>query len=339
MKPRQTPKPLESAASTIGPKLAAGSASLNPGLRRVVEYHWGWRDPEGNRIEARKGKALRPALGLLSAEAVGEERDLALSGAAAVEMLHDYTLLHDDVMDRDEERRGRPTAWVVFGTGAAICAGDALAALAQRVLLEDASPRREGALRALCKANEDVIAGQMLDASFEGRVDVSIGAYTRMASLKTGALLRCSASIGAILADGPEASIAALADFGTHLGLAFQAVDDWLGIWGDREQVGKPIGSDLRQRKASLPILHAAASSSAAGEEIRCLLRSDDPLSEEDVERATDCVADTGAGEVTVAVSKVELERAIGALDRAWLANHPRSQLSELAEFAIRRAY
>ena len=123
MSPQAAPKCLERARLAVTPVLAAASAGLEPELRRVVEYHWGWIDPQGAPTGDRPGKALRPTLALLSAEAVGANADVALAGAAAVELVHDFTLLHDDVMDDDRERRGRPSAWTVFGLGPAICAG------------------------------------------------------------------------------------------------------------------------------------------------------------------------------------------------------------------------
>ena len=333
------PKSLARARTIVGPSLAAASATLSPEIRRVVEYHWGWVDAEGRGISRSGGKALRPTLAILSAEAIGQSADRARAAAAAVEIIHDFTLLHDDVMDGDRERRGRPTAWAVFGVGAAICAGDALVTLAQRVLLEDESPRRVEALRALGEATETVIAGQALDLSFERRVDISVEEYVRMASQKTGALLGCAASIGALLAEGDGATVAALRSFGCSLGLAFQAVDDWLGIWGDPDRVGKPIASDLRQRKSSLPIVVAASSDSAAGRELRGLLQSSEPLDEATIARGVEWLDATGAEQATVALAQRELDRALAALDTVPLAGDARDELRELASFVAERQF
>ena len=333
------PKSLERARTIVGPSLAAASATLSPEIRRIVEYHWGWIDEAGQRISGSGGKALRPTLAILSAEAIGESADRARAAAAAVEIIHDFTLLHDDVMDGDRERRGRPTAWTVFGVGAAICAGDALVPLAQRVLLEDESPRRVEALRALGEATETVIAGQTLDLSFEGRVDIGVEEYVRMASQKTGALLGCAASLGALLAEGNETTVAALRSFGCSLGLAFQAVDDWLGIWGDPDRVGKPIASDLRQRKASLPIVVGVSSDSAAGRELRTLLQGSEPLDEAAIARGVEWLDATGAQQATVALARRELDRALAALDAAPLADDARDELRELAAFVAERQF
>jgi geranylgeranyl diphosphate synthase type I len=331
------PKCLERARQLVTPSLAAAAQTLAPELRRAVEYHWGWIDASGRPVAARSGKLLRPALALLSAEAVGKPAECALGAATALELTHDFTLLHDDVMDEDRERRGRPTVWAVFGIGTALCAGDALAVLAQRVLLSDPSPARERALDSLARATEIVIAGQMRDLSFERREDVGVDAYLEMASMKTGALLGCAASLGARIAEGPDESVAALEQFGASLGLAFQALDDWLGIWGDPRRTGKPVGSDLRQRKASLPILLGAAAASAAGRELRELIQQREPLCEDDVARGIACLARTGAEEATRAVAERELGRALGCLEHAALERDARESLRELAHFVVAR--
>jgi hypothetical protein len=173
----------------VTPVLAAASATLSPELRHIVEYHWGWVDAAGQPLRGAAGKMLRPTLAMLSAEAVGAPATRAGAAAAAVEIIHDFTLLHDDVMDGDRERRHRPTAWTVFGVGPAICGGDALVLLAQRLLLADEGDARADAALALNEAAAEVIAGQVLDLSFEGRLDVA--RRTSRCRPKTGALLAC----------------------------------------------------------------------------------------------------------------------------------------------------
>jgi geranylgeranyl diphosphate synthase, type I len=333
------PKSLARARTIVTPTLAAASATLSPEIRRVVEYHWGWVDANGDPIQERGGKSMRATFAILSAEAVGKTADDAVAAAAAVEMTHDFTLLHDDIMDVDYERRGRPTAWSVFGVGAALCAGDALVPLAQRVLLEDESPRRVDALSILGEAIEVVIAGQALDLAFEQRNDVGVDEYVRMASMKTGALLGCATSIGALLAGGSSPIVDSLREFGSSLGLAFQAVDDWLGIWGDPDRVGKPLASDLRQRKASLPIVVGSSSKSSAGRELRALLDSDEPLGDAEIARGLEFLDATGAEEATVELARHELDRAYAALDANALAAEARDELCELASFVVDRNF
>ena len=331
------PKCLERARMLVTPSLAAAAQTLLPELRRPVESHWGWIDENGAPAAGRGGKLLRPALALLSAEAVGRPAAAAIGAATALELTHDFTLLHDDVMDEDRERRGRPTAWAVFGVPIALCAGDALAALAQRVLLSDPSPARALAAAHLARATETVIGGQALDLSFEGRADVAVDEVLRMASMKTGALLGCAASLGALIAEGPAESVAALEEFGGSLGLAFQALDDWLGIWGDPKRTGKPVGSDLRQRKASLPIVLGASSPTSAGRALRELIASREPLSETLVARGIDCLAQTGAEAETRRLAERELGRALARLGTAAIEHAARESLRELAQFVVER--
>lgn len=333
------PKSFDRARLAVTPVLAAASAGLEPELRRVVEYHWGWIGEFGDRVDDRAGKALRPTLAILSAEAVGAEADEALAGAAAVEMVHDFTLLHDDVMDEDRERRGRPSAWTCFGIGRAICGGDALMLLAQQVLLSDRSPRRVDALSELSDATQVVIAGQALDLSFEGRVDLSVDDYLSMAGKKTGALLGCAASIGAILAGGSDQKVSALREFGEALGLAFQAVDDWLGIWGDPARVGKPAASDLRQRKASLPIVMGLAADSPDGRALRDWMQSSEVADSAAIRRGLGWLDALGTEKATIELARRELSRALDCLEKADLEPAAKTELRKLASFVVEREF
>ena len=174
-----------------------------------------------------------------------------------MELVHNFSLLHDDIMDGDTERRHRPTAWTVYGVGAAILAGDAMLALAQDILLEDKAPQSLWAARCLSAAVQRLIAGQGADLAFERRDDVTLAECQEMAGDKTAALMACACSIGAIHVGAPPAVAMGLAGFGAHAGLAFQLTDDLLGIWGSPAVTGKPVRSDLRARKKSLPVVAA----------------------------------------------------------------------------------
>ena len=242
-------------------------------------------------------------------------------------------------MDDDFERRGRPAAWTVFGIGPAICAGDAMSLLAQQVLLGDQSVHRCEALSALLDATQTVIAGQALDLSFEGRVDISVADYLSMSGKKTGALLGCSASIGAILAGASGSHVASLREFGEALGLAFQAVDDWLGIWGDPDRVGKPRASDLRQRKASLPIVMAMASEEPAGRALRDWMKSSDPVDEAAIECGVAWLDSLGTEVETIELARREFNRAIESLEKMPLKQGAKDDLARLASFVIEREF
>lgn len=255
----------------MDPALHAAVDTLSEPLRHMAGYHFGWWDRHGAPSEANPGKALRPALVLLSAQAVGAPVTDAVPGAVAVELAHNFSLLHDDVLDRDHTRRGRPTVWSVFGVGQAILTGDALYALAVDVL-SGAPPRSTAALTS---ATQQLLAGQAADLAFERREDVSLGECMQMARQKTAALMGCACALGAVAGRARPGQVAKLRAFCRHLGLAFQLVDDLLGIWGDPAVTGKPVYADLARRKKSLPVVAALTSGTPAGRELATRYRTD----------------------------------------------------------------
>ncbi|GAA4993288.1 polyprenyl synthetase family protein [Kitasatospora paranensis] len=247
------------------PSLRAAVARLAAPMDTVGAYHFGWIDRAGNPAAGDGGKAVRPALALLSAEAVGASAEVGVPGGVSVELVHNFSLLHDDLMDGDETRRHRATAWTVFGPAQAILVGDALATLGTEVLLDAAvtggasAVDAARAVRLITTATRGLIDGQAMDVEFEKRDVVTVEECLEMEGGKTGALLAASAAIGAVLAGADDRVSGALQRYGHHLGLAFQAVDDLLGIWGATEVTGKPHWGDLRQRKKSLPVCAALA--------------------------------------------------------------------------------
>ena len=251
------PEGVALARDLVGPAMESAIARLTPDVRVVAAYHLGLADAAGHPMHSGSGKALRPALALLSARAAGAPPERGVTAAVAVELVHNFSLLHDDIMDNDTERRHRPTAWTVFGVGAAILAGDGLLALAQDLLLEDDTLKGAWAARCLSAAVLRLIGGQGADLAFEKRDDVTLAECLDMAGDKTAALMACACSIGAVHLGAPPTLAMALAGFGAHVGLAFQLTDDLLGIWGAPEVTGKPVRADLRARKKSLPVVAA----------------------------------------------------------------------------------
>jgi geranylgeranyl diphosphate synthase, type I len=333
------PPVLLTARETVDPALRDAVGRLDPDTRRVCEYHFGWRAADGSPDSA-GGKALRPAMVLLSTQsaitvggtAVGEQPVVA---AAAVELVHNFSLLHDDVMDGDTARRHRPTAWTVFGRPAALLAGDALLVLSTEVLLEAPSSRAAAAARSLATAIRTLIAGQAADLDFERRSEVGLEECLRMAHDKTAALLACAASIGAIYVGAPRETVVRLHSFGTELGMAFQLVDDLLGLWGDPEVTGKPVLSDLRARKKSVPVVHALNSGTAAGDRLRRLYAHTEPLTEDELHEAAEMVHRAGSADWT----RQECERRLAAAYEHLPGGPPGATgaLTELAEFIVRR--
>src|SRR5579871_3303974 len=245
------PEGVALARDLVGPAMEAAIGRLTPDVRAVAAYHLGLADAAGNPTGNGSGKALRPALAVLSARAAEAPPERGVPAAVAVELVHNFSLLHDDIMDGDQERRHRPTAWTVYGIGAAILAGDAMLALAQNILLEDKAPQSLWAARCLSVAVQRLIAGQGADLAFERRDDVTLAECQEMAGDKTAALMACACSIGAIHVGAPPAVAMGLAGFGAHAGQAFQLTDDLLGIWGSPAVTGKPVRSDLQIGRAS----------------------------------------------------------------------------------------
>ncbi|GGO85195.1 family 2 encapsulin nanocompartment cargo protein polyprenyl transferase [Wenjunlia tyrosinilytica] len=274
----------------VDPALRAAVGSLPPAMRAIAAYHFGWRDADGAEAEAPAGKALRPALVLATTQALGGSPEHAVRAAAAVELVHNFTLLHDDVMDGDATRRHRATAWSVFGSSDAILAGDAMHSLALRILAEDDHPAAIAAAARLAACVVELCEGQHADCSFEHRADVSVDECLAMAEAKTGALLGCACAIGALYA-GPDTAVADAMDaFGRQMGLAFQLIDDLIGIWGDPSVTGKPVGADLAARKKSLPVVAALTSGTAAASDLADVYFAPGPLEAEDLRRAADAI-------------------------------------------------
>ncbi len=236
----------------------------------MMHYHMGWADESLRPNAFAAGKRIRPLLCLMSCAAVGGDPTCALPAAAAVEILHNFSLVHDDIQDGDETRRHRPTLWALWGVPQAINVGDGMFALAYAALLRskennatDVLPApADGsgwALTAFDRFTEICIClteGQHLDLSFEEREEVTVAEYLRMIEGKTAALIAGSLALGALFGGVGLRKAECLHQFGHNIGMAFQIQDDILGIWGDPEVTGKPAGNDILRRKKSLPLLY-----------------------------------------------------------------------------------
>ena len=334
------PAGVETARDLVGPGIEAAVARLSPEIRPVAGYHLGLSDADGKPTGNKSGgKALRPALTLLSARAAGAPAETAVPAAVAVELVHNFSLLHDDIMDGDTERRHRPTAWTVFGIGPAILAGDALQALANDLLLEGPAPQAVWASRCLAAAVQRLISGQGADLAFERREQVSVDECLDMAADKTAALMACACSIGAIYVGAPASTAMSLTAFGAYIGLAFQLTDDLLGIWGAPDVTGKPVRSDLRSRKKSLPVVAALASESDAGRELASLLAVPEPLTEEQLLLAAELVEAAGGKKWVEAEADTALSSAMISLHEAEMPEDVRAEFAAIAEFVTARQW
>jgi geranylgeranyl diphosphate synthase type I len=304
---------------------ADATDDLRATLYGQIEYHLGWRDADFTPSEGHRGKLLRPTLTLLAAELAGGADAVAraLPAAVAVELIHNFSLIHDDIEDGDEERHHRQTLWRVWGQPQAINTGDALFSLARWRLLDLArlgvDPALTLRLIALVDATcLELCEGQHLDMRFEARRDVSVAMYLDMIARKTAALMRCSTTLGArIGAPEDEALGARLGAFGQALGLAFQLRDDLLGIW-QAQKLGKSAAGDLRRKKMSLPVIHALEHASEADRAaLTAIYFAPGPADDEQIAEALAILDRSGARARVHDALREQLGQARTALDTA----------------------
>ena len=321
---------LDQFAVTYLPQVDASLVSLLQGddgslgtLYGMMQYHLGWVDSELRPVVHNPGKRLRPLLCLLCCQAAGGEPAQALPAASALELVHSFSLVHDDIEDGSRMRRGRPAVWDLWGQAQAINVGDALFALARlsvlRLVSEGVSlDRTLSVARALDRACLALCEGQFLDMSFERHTDVDLAQYLRMIRLKTAALFAASAQIGAIVAVDETAKIARMHAFGEHLGLAFQIQDDVLGVWGEEGVTGKSSLTDLRDKKKTLPVIHALAQDEHRGDARRLasLYGKAGPLDEQECSEALAILERAGAKAYAQAMGAHYLQLSLDCLSQ-----------------------
>ena len=311
----------------------------------MLRYHLGWADAEFKPTPASTGKRIRPVLCLLACEACGGDWVAALPAAAAIELLHNFSLVHDDIEDRDEIRRGRPTLWSLWGEAQAINAGDALLALSQLALLRLMAQQIPATtILAACELfNRTCLTlteGQHLDIGFETRVSVPVADYLSMIEGKTAALVACACEMGGLIASSSDVRTAPaknsrrdhLRSFGRHLGLAFQMQDDILGVWGDPGITGKPAGADVVRRKKTLPILHGLERSAR----LRRLLAKE-TLTADDIHQATAILGKTDSRAYAEQLARRHHAQALEALQAADLHGSAALALFEMSQMLLNR--
>lgn len=320
--------------------IPVGSPAL---LYSMMRYHLGWEDEQGRLLANCGGKGLRPALCLWACEAVGGRWHQALPAAAALELLHNFSLVHDDIQDGDTERRHRPTVWSVWGQPQAINAGDSLLILARLVMLRleegGVSPAKVvEACRVLDNACLTMTEGQCLDIGFESECQVSVETYLEMILKKTGALLAASLHLGALV--GSDEDMAGrLARCGRLLGLAFQIRDDILGVWGSAQVTGKPVAADIRRRKKCLPVVYALATAQNGAREELLRFYAQGSLTDGDVIRVVDILETLGAREYCQGLAEERIVEALAELTEAAIAPAAYRDFQELAEFLLERDF
>lgn len=263
------------------------------------------------------GKRLRPLLCMQACRACGGSADDAMEAALALEMFHNFTLVHDDIMDHSDTRRGRASVAAKYGENQAILSGDAMLTLASRLITRVPAAVAPAVISEFNEMALRVYEGQQLDTEFETRKNVTVGEYFEMISLKTGALLASACRIGALIGGADEATAKALYDYGMELGLAFQLRDDWLDTFGDAATFGKPIGGDIINEKETWMLITARHDSHG---DLDAIL-DEDLEPEEKIRQVTRLYERLRVGERCDAAAAEHHALALAALDRARLAD------------------
>ncbi len=315
-----------------------------PLLYGMMRYHLGWQDEQGRPLAQGAGKALRPTLCLWACQAMGDDWRNALPAAAALELVHNFSLVHDDIQDSDRERRHRPTVWSVWGQPQAINAGDSLLILARLAMLgleeRGVAPAKVvEACRVLDEACLTMIEGQCLDIGFEDEREVSVEAYLDMIARKTGALLGASLHLGALVAVDDEPQVKRLARCGHLVGLAFQIRDDILGVWGTSDVTGKPVAADIRRRKKSLPVVYAMAVAQADEREQLLRVYSQGAPTDDEVDIVLQLLDSHRAYDYCQQMAQERVEQALAELTRVAIEPTARRDFEALAKFLLEREF
>jgi geranylgeranyl diphosphate synthase type I len=308
-------------------------------LYTMMRYHLGWVDENGQQQQS-PGKLSRPTLCLLACEATGGQWPSALPAAAAVELIHNFSLIHDDIQDASWERRNRPTVWKLWGEAQAINAGDAMYVLAQLALfrMEDRGVHPQTVVllsRHLNRASLQLCEGQYLDIEYERHLDISVDGYLDMIEKKTASLFECALRFGAMLGTQDRDRVASLCSFGRNLGMAYQVENDLQGIWRKEQDGSESPYTDIRGRKKILPVIHALHSAGDRDQEDLRRIYGQSALSDRDVDQVLRILERTGSRDYAETVRDRYYHQSLSDLERAGLPPSPRRALAEVAAFLL----
>jgi geranylgeranyl diphosphate synthase, type II len=286
------------------------------------------------------GKRLRPVLLLTSFNIFSEDIEKAIPAALAIEVFHNFTLLHDDIMDKAEVRRNKPTVHVKFGENTAILSGDAMAFLAYRYLIESPSGRFSEVVDLFTSTALEVCEGQQFDMDFENRKEVTEAEYLEMIRLKTAVLLGCSLKAGGLLADADGDAVNMLYDFGINLGMAFQIQDDWLDVFGTQQAFGKMIGGDILAGKKTWLLVKALEKADEKQKlKLESLLQDSHLRAEEKINAVVDIYHQIGIKELAEKKIKFYFNEAAAILQNLPVANERKEQLYALSKSMLGRNF
>jgi geranylgeranyl diphosphate synthase type I len=328
------------------------SAYTNGEMRRIIEsrqrtgrlqdmmmYHLGWMDERFSPCDFKGGKQLRSTMCLLACEAIAGDYHRALPGAAAVELVHNFSLIHDDIEDGDEKRRHRDTVWKLWGVPQAINTGDAMDVVSYMAIMDlKIDPATMVAvLQVFNNTIMQLCEGQYLDMDFQTRDVVTVDEYIRMITGKTAALIEASTAIGAMAAGGDSDTVRRLKAFGHKIGIGFQIHDDILGIWGDPAKTGKSARNDIRNKKKTLPVLYAMQFSPEKDELKR--LYEKEEFTEADIDRVFDILTRAKSYEYTSKMAKQYKDEALAELEGLCPGSRAMEYLRAIGRFLVDRDY
>ena len=309
-------------------------------IYETLRYYMGWAESDGTRIHGPEGKRLRPTLCLLACEAVGGNPEDALPVAVAIELAHNFSLIHDDIEDGDTTRHHRPTLWVIWGAPTAIVAGNNLLALSDiaiQRLREAGVATAVTAGHILTERYLSMMEGQYLDISYEGRTDVTVHDYLAMIERKTGALIEGSMELGALVGAGKSDQIVeGLRAIGDDFGRIFQIRDDILGIWGG-PALGKPIGSDITRKKNSLPVVHVLEQAPEVERSELQRIYAEEAISPNAVDRVLNLMDGVGTHRWCQEQAEARWIRARERIGSLKLSHDASRELLELGEYLLVR--
>lgn len=314
-------------------------------LYDMMKYHLGWLDENFNEVKQYRGKRFRPTLCLLTYRALSGVYDKALPAAAAIELIHNFSLIHDDIEDMDEQRRHRPTVWKLWGIPHAINVGDGMHVLANlcALRLREINVTDKKIVDVLQILNETVMKlceGQFLDMEYEKKPSITIDMYMDMIYRKTAALIEASTYIGAILATENQEIIEKFKLFGKNIGLAFQIIDDIIGIWEKEEKTGKPKASDIRNKKKTLPIIYSLEKASKEEKEfLKKVYKKEGKAKDGEIKRILEILENSGAKEFSVKIAKRYEKKALENLKATRIKNSSIEKLKILTKFISDRKY
>lgn len=309
-------------------------------IEEMLRFALGWTDEGMPTL----GKSLRPTLCLLTCESLGGDLDVAMPVAVAVELVHSFSLIHDDIEDGDEMRHHRASLWHEYGRGPAVLAGAALWTVAYETLNRAydrglSAERTLMARKVLNDACREMIEGQHQDLTYELRTDVTLEEYLEMIERKSAALLGASMQLGAIVAGADDEESARFASFGREIGLAFQIRDDILGIWGEGSATGKPVGADIARKKKTLPVVHALQQVVGPDRDVLRSAYAKPEVDDEEIFQVLDVLQRWNCRYFAQGLAEDYRARAMNVLARTSILPEARRGFDELNSFILERDY